>query len=89
MLLASLRELSDDDLGRTVTIRGIALRVDEALLRSLAHVAYHVGQIVYVAKSCRGDAWQSLTIPPGRSEEYRTDPALAAAAPRATKPANP
>ena len=89
VLLASLRELSDDDLGRTVTIRGIALRVDEALLRSLAHVAYHVGQIVYVAKSCRGDAWQSLTIPPGRSEAYRTDPALAGAAPRATKPANP
>ncbi|MCY4077341.1 MAG: DUF1572 family protein [Acidobacteria bacterium] len=89
LLLASLRELSDDDLGRSVTIRGIALRVDEALLRSLAHVAYHVGQIVYVAKSRRGDAWQSLTIPPGRSEEYRTDPPLARDARRATKPANP
>ena len=89
VLLASLRELSDDDLDRRVTIRDVALRVDEALLRSLAHVAYHVGQIVYVGKSCRGDAWQSLTIPPGRSEEYRSDPAPAGAARRATKPATP
>ena len=71
-----------------MTIRGVALRVDEALLRSLAHVAYHVGQIVYVGKSCRGDAWQSLSIPPGRSEEYRADPALARAARRGKKPAN-
>lgn len=38
---------------------------------------------------CRGDGWQSLTIPPGRSEAYRTDPALASAARPATKPANP
>lgn len=52
----------------------VAMRVDEALLRSLAHVAYHVGQIVYLAKSFCGDEWESLSIPPGQSEAYNANP---------------
>jgi hypothetical protein len=62
--------LSDPDLDRTVTIRQEPLRVHQALHRALAHVAYHVGQIVYVAKASSGDAWKFLSIPPGMSEEY-------------------
>src|ERR671912_985593 len=46
VLIAALSELTDEDLGRTVTIRGQSLLVHEALLRSVAHLAYHVGQIV-------------------------------------------
>jgi hypothetical protein len=53
-----------------VTVRQQPLRVDEALHRSLAHTAYHVGQIVYLAKEMRGDAWRTLSIPKGKSEEY-------------------
>jgi hypothetical protein len=37
----------------------------QALHRSLAHASYHVGQIVYLAKSFRGEAWSSLSIPRG------------------------
>jgi hypothetical protein len=59
-----------------VTIRDVPLTVLDALHRSLAHAAYHVGQIVYVAKSLRGDAWRYLSIPPGQSEAYRANPAL-------------
>jgi uncharacterized damage-inducible protein DinB len=69
-LLGALDELSDADLNRTVTIREKPLRVDEALHRSLAHLTYHVGQIVYLAKSLRGKDWKYLSIPPGQSETY-------------------
>ena len=72
VLFGTLAELDDDDLNRTVSIRSVPLDVHEALHRSLAHASYHVGQIVYVAKSLRGDAWQYLSIPPGESEAWRS-----------------
>jgi uncharacterized damage-inducible protein DinB len=73
-LLGTLDVLSDADLGRTVTIRDQPLRVDEALHRSLAHLTYHVGQIVYLAKSFRGKEWRYLSIAPGQSDTYRKNP---------------
>jgi uncharacterized damage-inducible protein DinB len=69
-LLSALDGLTDADLNRTVTIRDKPLRVDEALHRSLAHLSYHVGQIVYLAKSLRGKDWKYLSIPPGQSDIY-------------------
>ena len=74
VLLAALAELDDRQLGETITIRGQALRVDEALHRSLAHTAYHCGQIVLLAKNARGGAWRSLSIPKGKSEEANRNP---------------
>jgi uncharacterized damage-inducible protein DinB len=73
-LLGALAGLSDEQLQRTVTIRGQELKVHEALHRSLAHLAYHVGQIVYIAKSIRGNQWTYLSIPPGKSDEYNRNP---------------
>lgn len=67
VLFAALEDLDDDDLARSVAIRGSALTVPEALHRSLAHVAYHVGQIVFMAKAMRGADWQYLSIPPEKS----------------------
>lgn len=63
VLFAALAELTDADLTASVTIRGEPLRVDQALHRSLAHTAYHVGQIVHTAKALVGPEWRSLTIP--------------------------
>ncbi len=74
VLFATLHELNDADLARSVTIRGSALSVAEALHRSLAHVAYHVGQIVFLAKVMRGADWEYLSIPPGQSSEYNKNP---------------
>lgn len=74
VLLEALDGLSDADLERTVTIRNQPLFVREALLRSLAHASYHVGQIIYAAKAARGDEWKYLTIPPGQSELYNQQP---------------
>ena len=70
VLLATLNGLTDEQLQQSVTIRGQSLRVHEALHRSLAHAAYHVGQIVYIAKSQRGKDWTFLSIPPGKSDAY-------------------
>ena len=80
VLLAELATLDDADLARTVTIRGQAFQVHEALHRSLTHTSYHVGQVVYAARALRGTAWQFLSIPPGESEAFN-------AAPRFQRPA--
>jgi len=74
VLFLALQNLQDHDLARSVTIRGSALSVPEALHRSLAHVSYHVGQIVLMAKAVRGADWQYLSIPPGQSAEYNEKP---------------
>jgi uncharacterized damage-inducible protein DinB len=76
VLLGTLADLNDQQLQRTVTIRGQSLHVHEALHRSLAHLSYHVGQIVYVAKSLRGKDWKYLSIPPGKSDDYNRAPSL-------------
>ena len=80
VLLQALAYLKDEQLGQTVTIRGQALRVHEALHRSLAHTAYHIGQIVYLAKSLQGARWTYLTIPPGQSDAYNQNPRFERAA---------
>ncbi len=80
VLLDTLSRLTDDDLEKTVTIRRQPLIVHEALHRSLAHTVYHVGQIVYIAKECRGGAWNYLSIPPGQSAAYNQAPKYETAA---------
>jgi GNAT superfamily N-acetyltransferase len=67
VLFGVLSELTDADLDATVTIRGESMSIALALQRSVTHTAYHVGQIVYLAKALRGDAWNTLSIPVGQS----------------------
>jgi hypothetical protein len=62
--------LSSDDLLKTVTIRGEKHTVIQAIERQVSHYAYHVGQIVYLAKWMKDAEWESLSIPRGKSEEY-------------------
>jgi hypothetical protein len=69
-LFQALEPLSDADLGRTVTIRGEAHSVMQAINRQLAHYAQHIGQIVMLARHFAGDGWQSLSIPRKRSQEF-------------------
>jgi hypothetical protein len=68
--LQSLDALTPDDLEKTITIRGEAFSVVEALNRSMTHTAYHVGQIVYLARHLAGPTWTSLSIPKGQSAEF-------------------
>ena len=62
--------LTPDDLDRTIFIRGEALLVVEALNRSITHTAYHVGQIVFLARHLVGSSWTSLSIPRGASDSF-------------------
>lgn len=67
VMFDALSALSDDDLNRTITIRNEKLSVIQALQRSVTHTSYHVGQIVFLAKSLAGAGWKSLTIPRKRA----------------------
>jgi hypothetical protein len=62
--------LTDADLGRTIRIRGERHSVMQAINRQVAHYAYHIGQIVYIAKHLASAHWTSLTVPRGKSSEY-------------------
>ena len=65
----ALEPLSDADLERTVTIRGEAHSVMQAINRQIAHYAHHVGQIVLLAKHFQHGRWKSLSIPRGKPAE--------------------
>ena len=70
ILLRELDALTPADLDRTVHIRREPFAVIEALDRAATHVAYHVGQIVFLAKHMAGTNWTSLSIPKGKSAEF-------------------
>ena len=66
----AIEPLKLDDLEMTIYIRGEAHSVLEAINRQLTHYAYHVGQIVYLARHFAGAKWQSLSIPKRESDSY-------------------
>ncbi len=63
LVFETLASLKPDDLLKTVTVRGEVHTVTDAINRQFSHYAYHVGQIVFLAKYFAGDRWQSLSIP--------------------------
>lgn len=74
VLEATLASLTDADLGRTVAIRGKAHSVTLALARSVAHMAYHQGQITLIARVLVGpSAWRTITIPRGGTAQRHAE----------------
>jgi Protein of unknown function (DUF1572) len=69
-VFAALEPLSDSDLERKVTIRSEPHSVMQAVNRQIAHYAYHVGQIVFVAKHFKANDWKSLSLPRNQSVEF-------------------
>lgn len=67
----SLDSLTSDDLSKTVRIRGEEHTVPQAVQRQIVHSAYHVGQIVFLAKHLTSARWTSLSIPRGRSRDVQ------------------
>ena len=72
-LFKAIIPLQKDDFERIVYIRNQGHTVTEAINRQLSHYAYHVGQIVFLGKIIKGNAWNSLSIPKGKSQKYNTD----------------
>jgi uncharacterized protein DUF1572 len=69
-MFAALEPLTESDLARTITIRTEPHSIMQAINRQLGHYAYHVGQIVYLARHFAGDKWQAVTIPRKKSAEF-------------------
>jgi uncharacterized damage-inducible protein DinB len=67
---SALGSLRPEDLLATVTVRGEPHTVPQAIHRQMTHQAYHAGQIVLLARHWAGDAWQTLSVPKGKSKEF-------------------
>jgi hypothetical protein len=93
LLFAALEPLADADLSRTVAIRGEPHTVLQAVARQQTHYAYHVGQIVALARHHAGARWRSLSIPRGQSAAWEVGrdgaPYRPASSPSSSPPAPP
>jgi hypothetical protein len=69
-VFGALQPLTEADLARTITIRGEAHSVMQAINRQVAHYAYHSGQIVFLAKHFAHDSWRSLSVPRNTSADF-------------------
>jgi hypothetical protein len=67
---ATIESLAPEDIAKSVTIRGEPHTVPQAIERSLTHTAYHVGQIMLIARIVHDGSWQWLTIKPGGSQQH-------------------
>jgi hypothetical protein len=82
LVFNAIEPLTEADLSRTVTIRGEAHSVMQAINRQIAHYAGHIGQIILLAKHFASDRWETLTIPRKRSAEYNRKVGLGEASQR-------
>ena len=73
-LFDAVEGLEGEDLNSTVYIRSEPHTVMQAINRQLTHYAYHVGQIVFLAKHFAGNNWQTLSVTRGKSEEFLVSP---------------
>jgi len=81
-VMGAIDGLKPEDVMRTVTIRGEPHTVLQAINRQIAHYAQHIGQLVFLAKHLRSSEWRTLSIPRGKSEEFKK------VAPKSHKPAS-
>lgn len=70
LLFDLLYNMKTEELSNTVFIRAERQSALKAINRQIAHYAYHVGQIVFLAKHFKGKDWNTLSIAKGKSEEY-------------------
>jgi uncharacterized damage-inducible protein DinB len=72
-VFSALNTLHPEDFDKTVYIRSMGQTVLEAIMRQMAHYAYHIGQIVYLARLFNEGDWKTLTIPKGGSAAYNKE----------------
>lgn len=71
--LAAVSSLTEDDLAKSISIRGERLTVVDAINRQLAHYPYHAGQIIYIGRMIKSESWQNLSIPRGNSDQFNKE----------------
>jgi|SRR5664279_5298388 len=73
LVFETINSLQADDLDRKVPIRGQPHTVLQALNRAVAHLSYHMGQIVFLAKHWKGPDWKTLSVAKGQSEQHNAE----------------
>lgn len=68
--LDAIGSLAPEDLLKTIHIRDEKLTALDAINRQLAHYPYHIGQIVYIGRMIKDQAWKNLSVPRGQSQQY-------------------
>lgn len=66
-LFEALDSFKENDLTKTIYIRSEPLSLLEGIQRQITHYAYHIGQIIFIAKIIKGKNVQNKSIP-----KYRT-----------------
>ena len=66
----AVENLRLEDVAKTITIRSEQLSVVDAIIRQIEHYGYHIGQIVYIGRLIKDEAWQSLSIPKNKSKAF-------------------
>ncbi|HXD33907.1 MAG TPA: DUF1572 family protein [Pyrinomonadaceae bacterium] len=69
-VFSALEPLQPSDFEKKIRIRGQEHSIIAAINRQLTHYAYHVGQIVFLAKHFRSAQWQTISVPRNRSAEF-------------------
>lgn len=72
-LFEALGNVNEENFHQLVYIRNQGRTIVEAINRQLAHYAYHIGQIVYIARMIKGTEWENLSIPRGASKHYNQE----------------
>jgi predicted RNase H-like HicB family nuclease len=75
LVLGAIQPLAGEQLLAMVKIRGESHTALQAIQRQLSHYAYHVGQLVFLARHLAGQEWKSLSIPRGGSAAFNREPA--------------
>jgi uncharacterized damage-inducible protein DinB len=66
VMFDSIDALTEADLDKTVYIRREPHSVPKAIIRSLDHLAYHTGQILFIARLVHSGEWTYITMKPER-----------------------
>lgn len=72
LLTAAIHQAHELNVRQEILIRGQRHTIAEALMRSVTHVSYHVGQIAIISRLVHKGEWQWLTIAPGKSTEHNS-----------------
>jgi hypothetical protein len=67
LLFNTIENLKAENLLKTVTLRQQPLSALQAIQTEVAHISYHVGQILYIGKQIKDKDWMILSIPKKRS----------------------
>ena len=72
-LFEAVDSVNTDNIDAEIYIRNQSHSIIEAINRQMMHYAYHIGQIVYVGRMIRGENWESLSIPKGKSKDFNAE----------------